>query len=56
MPLIFFLSDGADPFLASPKGVTAMELAVLAGSSKIVRRFDQEALFAGNVDMMASAS
>ena len=48
-------SDGADPFLASPKGETALELAVLAGSLKIVRRFDQEALFAGDVEMMASA-
>ena len=43
--------DGSDPFVASPKGATAMELAVLSGSAKIVRRFESKALFAGDVDV-----
>mmetsp|Transcript_8973 Transcript_8973/g.19205 ORF Transcript_8973/g.19205 Transcript_8973/m.19205 type:complete len:546 (+) Transcript_8973:118-1755(+) len=45
------LQYGANPFMANPSGATAMDLAVLAGAGNIIRRFEQQALFVGSVDM-----
>lgn len=50
------LTGGANPFVANTNGTTPYELALLSKAPHaLLRRLEKEALFAGVVEMQASA-